>query len=204
MAADTVVELYHEHATAWVERRGSGLAERWWLDAFLAAMPREGRAVLDIGCGSGQPIAGHLIGRGCRLTGVDGAAALIEIARQTFPGQTWIASDMRHLPPLPRFHGLVAWHSVFHLKPDDQRPMFETFGRLGHPGAALLFTSGPAQGEVLGVFEGRPLYHASLDAAEYRHLLRDNGFEVLKHVENDPTCGGATIWLARKAPDADR
>lgn len=201
-AADSVVELYQEHATAWIKRRGNDHLERSWLDAFLTAMPRNGRDVLDIGCGAGQPIAGYLIEKDCRLTGVDGATALINIASEHFPDQTWLTADMRALPPLPRFHGLVAWHSLFHLKADDQRPMFETFGRLGHPDATLLFTSGPAQGEVMGVFEGRPLYHASLDAAEYRHLLQANGFKVLKHVENDPTCGGATIWLAQKVPDA--
>lgn len=108
---------------------------------------------------------------------------------------------MRDLPPLGRFHGLVAWHSFFHLTPQDQRPMFATFSRLSLPGAALLFTSGTTHGEAIGTFEGQPLYHGSLDSAEYCVLLRANGFEVVRHIENDPTCGGATIWLARKTSD---
>ncbi|MEY8841677.1 SAM-dependent methyltransferase, partial [Cribrihabitans sp. XS_ASV171] len=108
----------------------------------------------------------------------------------------------RALPPMGRFDGVIAWHSFFHLRPADQRAMFARFARLCRPGAALMFTSGPAQGEVVGSFAGRPLYHASLDSADYRRLLDRHGVEVRRHVAEDPTCGGATIWLARKGPDS--
>lgn len=197
-SADTVIDLYQRNATAWLALRGVDLVERDWLDRFLAAMPPDMRQVLDLGCGSGRPIAEYLIGHGCRITGVDGAPAMIDVARTTFPEHGWIAADMRKLPPLGRFHGLIAWHSLFHLKPEDQRPMFEAFRHHSHPGAALLFTSGTTQGEAIGTFAGRPLYHGSLDSDEYRRLLHSNGFDVIRHIEDDPECGGATIWLAKK------
>ena len=60
-----------------------------------------------------------------------------------------------------------------------------------------MFTSGPAHGEAIGSYKGEPLYHASLDAAEYRALLNANGFEVVAHVVEDPDCGGHTVWLAQ-------
>ena len=62
-----------------------------------------------------------------------------------------------------------------------------------------MFTSGPAAAVAIGEFEGEPLYHASLDPEEYRALLSENGFEVLRHVAEDPSCGGATVWLAQKS-----
>ena len=49
----------------------------------------------------------------------------------------------------------------------------------------------------MGTYQGEPLYHASLDSAEYRALLNAQGFEVLAHVIEDPNCGGRTIWLAQ-------
>jgi hypothetical protein len=60
-----------------------------------------------------------------------------------------------------------------------------------------LFTSGPAHGEAIGSYRGEPLYHGSLDEAEYRMLLDDHGFDVVTHVAEDPGCGGHTVWLAR-------
>ncbi|MEP3847423.1 MAG: SAM-dependent methyltransferase, partial [Paracoccaceae bacterium] len=59
-------------------------------------------------------------------------------------------------------------------------------------------TSGTSLGEAIGTFEGQPLYHGSLDATEYQSLLQTNGFDLVEHVEEEPTCGGATIWLAQK------
>ena len=61
-----------------------------------------------------------------------------------------------------------------------------------------MFTSGPQHGEVLGEFEGEPLYHGSLDPAEYRALLEENGFAVVAYVEADRSCGEHTIWLAQR------
>ncbi|WP_102110389.1 class I SAM-dependent DNA methyltransferase [Oceaniglobus roseus] len=201
-AAKEVIALYRAEAARWMAARGQALIERDWLRRFRALLPATAPEVLDLGCGSGRPMAAHLIGAGCRMTGVDAAASLLEAARRDFPAQRWIEADMRRLPDLGLFDGVLAWHSLFHLTPEDQRAMFPVFARLARPGAALMFTSGTEAGEAIGAFAGRPLYHASLDTAEYRALLEAEGFEVLRHVASDPDCGGATVWLARRrAPD---
>jgi hypothetical protein len=93
----------------------------------------------------------------------------------------------------------LAWDSFFHLTPDDQRRMFPIFAAHAAPGAALMFTSGPSQGEAIGSYRGDPLYHASLDPAEYTSLLNANGFSVVDRAVEDPACGGHTIWLAQHA-----
>ena len=104
---------------------------------------------------------------------------------------------MRTLSLDRRFDGILAWDSFFHLSPEDQRTMFPIFRRHAGPGAALMFTSGPSHGEAIGTYKGEPLYHGSLDGAEYRSLLHENGFEVVSHVIEDPACGHHTVWLSR-------
>lgn len=198
MGSERIVGLYEDNAAAWDAQRGRDLFERPWLERFRALVP-DGGEVLDLGCGSGEPIARWLIESGCALTGVDSSPSLIELCRTRFPGHEWIACDMRALELGRGFHGLLAWHSFFHLPPADQRPMFERFAAHLSPGGALMFTSGSTEGEAIGEWQGEPLYHGSLDTAEYRALLSANGFEVLDHVVSDPGCGYATIWLARKA-----
>ena len=76
--------------------------------------------------------------------------------------------------------------------------MFGVFGAHALPGALLMFTSGPAAGEAIGVLEGEDLYHASLSGSEYRHLLDLACFEVVAHAMEDPGCGGRTVWMARQ------
>jgi SAM-dependent methyltransferase len=194
--ADRIIGLYERHAFDWDRDRGRDLFEKPWLDRFLALVPAGG-PILDIGCGSAQPIAGYLIGKGCHVTGVDASPRLIGLCRSRFPQQTWLAADMRHLSLSRCYAGLLAWDSFFHLCPDDQRRVFSIFGRHAGPGAALMFTSGPSEGVAIGSYRGEPLYHASLSEAEYRSLLPQHGFEVVAHVAEDPECGGHTVWLAR-------
>lgn len=194
--ADRVIGLYRRHAAAFDRLRGRGLAERAWLDRFLAPLS-PGAGVLDLGCGAGEPIAAHLVARGFRVTGVDASPALLDMARDRFPDEEWMERDMRGLALGRRFAGILAWDSFFHLSADDQRGMFPVFRDHAAPGATLLFNGGTTAGVAVGEFEGEPLYHASLDGAEYRALLADAGFTVLAHRIEDPDCGGRTVWLAR-------
>jgi SAM-dependent methyltransferase len=200
--AGAIIDLYSRHADAFDRLRGREAHEGEWLDRFLARLPAAPE-VLDLGCGMGEPIGRYLIEAGARVTGVDASAPLLALARERLPAAEWIEADMRALGSAGNFggrtfDGVVAWHSTFHLGVEDQRAMFPAFSQIVRPGGALMFTSGSEHGESIGTFEGEPLYHASLDSAEYRRLLVVNGFDVVDHVAHDPTCGGAGIWLATK------
>ena len=196
-SADRIIDLYQRRAREWAEARGTTLFERPWLDRFTALLPPGGR-VLDIGCGSGEPIARHLIEQQFAVTGVDSAPAMIAICAARLPSATWQVADMRELALGRHFDGLLAWDSFFHLRPENQRAMFPIFGAHAAPNAALMFTSGTSLGEAIGTFHGEPLYHGSLHPAEYRALLAEQGFTVVSHAVEDPTCGGHTIWLAQR------
>jgi ubiquinone/menaquinone biosynthesis C-methylase UbiE len=196
-AADSIIDLYERHAHHFDRDRGRFLQEKAWLDRFLAHVQRGGK-ILDIGCGMGEPIARYSIDAGIRVVGIDSSPSMIGLCRARFPAAEWLVGDMRELELDRRFDGLLAWDSFFHLKPDDQRRMFPRFARHANPGAALMFTSGTSEGERIGSYRGEPLYHASLDTAEYEQLLSSNGFTVENHVQNDPDCGEHTVWLATR------
>jgi SAM-dependent methyltransferase len=198
--SERIVGLYQRHAAAWDRLRSPGsLFEKPWLDRFLKLIPA-GASILDLGCGAGLPISGYLIRQGYAVVGVDSSEPMIELCRTRFPQQEWIVADMRTLDLGRQFASVLAWHSFFHLSPEDQRTMFPIFAQHASPGAALMFTSGPQHGSVIAEFEGEPLYHGSLDPAEYTALLDRIGFAVVEHVAEDPTCGEATIWLAQARP----
>lgn len=138
-ASDRIIDLYERTATLWdAERRRVQLdGEREWFKRFLGHV-RPGAAVLDIGCGSGEPIAADLVARCHPVTGVDSAPSLIAMCRQRCPMRDWIIADMRRLDLGRVFGGIVAWHSLFHLTQDDQRSMFPRFARHAAPGAITL------------------------------------------------------------------
>lgn len=196
---ERIIGLYEENAAAWDRQRGRDLLEKAWLDRFLRLVP-EGGEILDVGCGMGEPIAGYLAALGYKVTGLDASPSLIALCQSRFPDHEWLVADMRTLDLGSRFNGILAWHSLFHLSPDHQRPMFARFALHARASAPLLFTSGTSHGEAIGEWEGEPLYHGSLDPSEYRRLLKAAGFTVRDHRVQDPECGGATIWLAQMSP----
>ena len=126
--AERIIGLYERHAEEWDKDRGRSLFEKAWLDRFLALLPQKA-SILDIGCGSAEPIARYLIEKGCEVTGIDSSPALIGMCKDRFPDQDWIVADMRTLSLDRRFDGILAWNSFFHLCPEDQRGMFPIFRR---------------------------------------------------------------------------
>ena len=77
-AADGIVPLYRRHAAAFDAARGRHLNERDWLDRFMH-LAGPAADLLDIGCGSGEPIARYLIEQGHRVTGVDASLPLLAL-----------------------------------------------------------------------------------------------------------------------------
>jgi predicted TPR repeat methyltransferase len=193
----SVSEIYQRHGEAWANARSKELIESSWLDRFSALLPAGG-TVLDLGCGSGLPIARELVRRGFDVTGVDSTPTMLSLFQRNLPDTPAYLMDMRQLALDRHFAGLLAWDSFFHLSPDEQRPMFARFQAHAAPGAALMFTSGTEEGCAIGALEGDPLYHGSLNSAEYRALLEAAGFEVVAQVVADPSCGHRTIWLAQQ------
>jgi len=188
-------EVYERHASTWDAERGRDLFEKVWLDRLLS-VTRPGDTILDVGCGSGEPIARYLIERGRNVCGIDFAAPMLAIAQRRFPDARWIEADMRHLDLGQAFSAVIAWDSFFHLDADEQRLVIPRLCRHVAPGGALLVTVGPSEGEVLGTVEGEAVYHASLSIDEYERRFSDAGLTIADFVANDPRCGDHSVLLA--------
>ena len=158
--------------------------------------------MLDLGCGAGEPIAAWIRAQGHALTGADASAAMLNMARARMPDATWLRCDMREMELGRTFDAVIAWDSLFHLSPDDQRRTLRRIADHLAPGGALLTTVGPRAGEAVGRVgpKGgeRPVYHASLSLADYARTLDRAGVEIRAFVAEDPGCGGHSVLMARR------
>ncbi|WP_316801516.1 class I SAM-dependent methyltransferase [Pedobacter frigidisoli] len=193
---ENVYLVYNKIAGWFSENRPTELIEKAHLDDLVDHIPADGH-VLDLGCGTGQPILQYLISKNLKVTGVDASKEILSIARKNFPESEFLLEDMRHLHLNQKFDAIIAWHSFFHLPINDQPAMFELFEKHLNINGILLFTSGTELGEAWGMNGGENLFHASLNTENYSQLLKKHHFEVLKHVVNDPDCGHANVWMAR-------
>ena len=187
--------VYQQNAQGWHKQRAADLGERAWLDQL--ALPAESR-VLDLGCGSGKPLADYFLAQGATLIGVDFAPAMIELARQHYPDADWIVADMTALPDLGVFDAIVSWDGFFHLSPDQQRASLPSILAMVKPQGRLLLTVGPGAGEVDGRVEGEQVYHASLSIEEYRSFLEQAGARLVTFCPEHEQTHGRSILLAER------
>lgn len=193
-------DVYQQNAAAYDAERSRALFEARWLARFTACLPAAGR-VLDLGCGTGEPIARWFIAEGFRVTGVDFADAMLDIARTRWPDGDWRQGDMREFDLGETFDGIIAWNSFFHLTVEEQRQVIQRMARHLTVGGSLLFTVGPDQGERSGRVAGKAVYHASLSPAEYAVLLQERGLRLTGFLAEDPDCNSHSVMMARKDGD---
>ncbi|WP_372574520.1 class I SAM-dependent methyltransferase [Ruegeria jejuensis] len=192
--------VYERNADWFARTRPQALIEKPWLDRFVALLP-DHASILDLGCGSGDPIAGYFLGLGHRVVGMDASQAMIRIARQRRPEGDWRLGDMRVLALPERFDGIIGWNSFFHLTQAEQRDVLPRMAGHLRARGALLLSVGPEAGEVAGQVGNDPVYHSSLSQSEYASILAKEGLRVVAFTPEDPDCYGMTLLLAQKGAD---
>jgi ubiquinone/menaquinone biosynthesis C-methylase UbiE len=69
--------VYELKAEKYDQERVKNLYEKTYLDQFISLLP-EDSAVLDLGCGAGEPIARYLIEKKVKVTGADYSKFLVK------------------------------------------------------------------------------------------------------------------------------
>lgn len=198
--ANQTRDVYDRQASTFDAQRSKSLFEARWLARFTACLPPGGR-VLDVGCGSGDPIARWFIAEGFSVTGTDYSPPMLDILRDRWPSGDWRLADMRSLELGERFDGLIAWNSFFHLTQDEQRAALPRFARHLKTGGTLLVTVGPREGETTGTVGGETVYHASLSPAEYATALENCGLRLTGFLAEDPETQQHSVLMAHKDKD---
>ena len=202
-------ESYNRIAAEWDEARVSFHgSERRYLDAMLEGLSAPAR-ILDLGCGTGRPIAEYVMAHGHRVTGVDQSEALLARARERFPEGEWIHSTIEDFDFATRnegrYDGAIAWDSLFHIERERHESILTNVHRALAPGARLMLTAGGSESQpaFTDTMFGREFFYDSHSPERLASLLRGLGFElVINEYMNLPTSGrdkGRIAIVARKA-----
>ena len=122
----SIQQVYDSNAQAFDRQRNKSLFEKKWLDIFCSHL-KSGDSILDVGCGSGTPIAEYFIQKQYKVTGVDFSPNMLKMTSERFPQQEWILQDMREIHLNRQFDGIISWNGFFHLNHKDQYDVFSKF-----------------------------------------------------------------------------
>ena len=181
-----------------------------YLDAFLDGLPIPS-SFLDLGCGTGRPIAESLLERGHRVTGVDQSAGMLELARRRLPAGIWIESRIEDFEPTERFDGIVCWDAMFHIERGCHEDLIHRMaGMLVGGGRLMLSFGGSDHPAFTDTMYGETFFYDSHPPELELEILRSSGFELLiSEFTNVPDGGrdkGRYVVVARLAKqerDAD-
>jgi cyclopropane fatty-acyl-phospholipid synthase-like methyltransferase len=176
-----------------------GFAARRYVELILEGLAH-GARVLDLGCGTGEPVARYAAERGFRVVCVDESEKMLEIARRVVPGAEFVRADMRELSLEGTFAAAVAWDSLFHVERERHREIFRKLWSLLDAGGRLLLSAGGTGHEgFTSEMYGRDFFYSGFAPEETVRLLASEGFAVELCEEDDPSSRGHIAVVARKA-----
>lgn len=193
------IDSYNLIVSQWKQFRDQSTINQCIVDMF-SLLPKKA-SVLDVGCGTGYPIAHWLAHQGCRVIGIDASLEMINIAKKmALPQATFIHTDILHYVPQEQFEGIIAFDSLFHLALNDQKHVITKLIQSLSVNGIFLMTHGKKHGEIQGEMFGQPFYYSSLATQEYVTLLQTLGMTILSIQEDyqEKTTGTRDLLLIAK------
>jgi SAM-dependent methyltransferase len=158
--------------------------------------------VLDLGCGSGMPVARDLTESGYSVTGVDISGVQIRRARELVPRAEFVRADVRAVEFTPdSLDAVVSLFALIHLPLDDQFPLLERVASWLRPGGLFVATTGYSA--WTGIEEnwldgGAPMWWSHADVATYRAWITSAGLAIEREDFVPEGDGGHALFWSRR------
>ncbi len=182
-------------APAFADMRNKFYSEQKYLDLLIKYL-QPASHILDVGCGSGHPIASYLIEQGFHVTGVDASKELLKIAEKKCPLMKCVYGDIRNVDIQNRYDAIVEWWCLFHLPKQDHETIIARCAAWLKEGGILEFTTGDH--EYVGISSNmlnQALPYFSLSPTCYEKYLKKYGFKILLKESDQPQ---HLVWIAKK------
>ncbi|HUB38367.1 MAG TPA: class I SAM-dependent methyltransferase [Streptosporangiaceae bacterium] len=172
-----------------------------WLSELGERIPA-GAAVLDLGCGSGLPVARDLTAAGCDVTGVDISEVQIRRAKELVPAAEFLRADISSVDFGPEsFDAVLSFFALIHLPLDDQLPLLRRIAGWLRPGGLFVATTGYwawTGYEENWLDGGASMWWSHADVATYRSWMDRAGLLIDREEFVPEGDGGhALFWTSR-------
>ncbi|MGV2828368.1 class I SAM-dependent DNA methyltransferase [Myxosarcina sp. GI1(2024)] len=170
------IEVYNRVAGIYSGQRSPSIG----LTEILKIVRRIGGelSILDLGCGTGFPIAVGIFDRSSYYMGVDSSGKMVDEFKKNVPGADCALGSMSSLSyPDDKFDLAFSFGSIFHLTPKEQKKLFTAVAKSVRIGGILVFTTGESEGYGTGKVCGEVIEHWSLGKSNYIQVLGNLGYD---------------------------
>ncbi len=149
------------------------------LGEFVSWLSKKAK-VLDVGCGTGVPVAKSLVERGFDVTGIDFSNNMLKLARENVPKARFVLKDITKLDfEADSFDGLTALYSIIHVPRKKHFSLFQSFHRILKPEGIMLICLGPDEWEGTDKYHDTEMFWSHYSPEKSLQLIRKAGFEII-------------------------
>jgi SAM-dependent methyltransferase len=147
---------------------------------LLESLPPAAR-VLDIGSGTGRPVAQDLAAAGHRVTGLDVSPVMVDLARAQVPGAEFVCADVREWTSAPEsWDAVCAFFPFLQMSRADTEGVLADIARWLVPGGSLSLVTVPMDAEDVPVeFLGRLVRLTSFAAPDLVSRVEAAGLRIV-------------------------
>jgi cyclopropane fatty-acyl-phospholipid synthase-like methyltransferase len=158
-----------------------GGARDQYLDRLLSLLS-DASDVLELGCGSGEPVTRRLAEQH-RVTGVDISAEQLRLAAERAPSARLLPASMLDVSfESATFDAVAAFYAITHVPRQHHADLLGRIAGWLRPGGVLVISMGATDdpGTVEEDWLGVPMYFSHYDAVTNQGLVQRAGFELVE------------------------
>lgn len=113
------VKFFDSIGVSYEDSYGKNIGLLKFLPKAISVFPAESK-VLDVGCGTGTPIASMIASAGHQVAGIDISPSMIELSRKAVPeGQFYVANMLEFVPRDQPINAVLAIFSLFFMSREE-------------------------------------------------------------------------------------
>ncbi|MBI3550711.1 MAG: class I SAM-dependent methyltransferase [Elusimicrobia bacterium] len=173
---DSISELFDNDRADFREQ------EEGYLSLLLSPLA-PASTVLDLGCGTGRPIAERIVALGHEILGIDASRGMLKLAERRLPGQRFIMDRIEQVQFDESFDAIVCWDALFHIPRRSHAGIIRKIYGWLRPGGRFMASSGGLVDESKDGFTdmmfGQEFFYDSLTPEQMVETVKGAGFKIL-------------------------
>lgn len=197
---------YDKIAETWAKER-EWYIEQPSIDETIAHLKPSAK-ILDVGCGSGKPIAAYLVEKGFDVYGLDISPNLLKHAAKIIPKEKLFEADLCEFTTKMHFDAIICWCTIFHVHAERHLTLLKKLHSFLVPAGVLCITFADTSLAIEDVpitiideytieseMFGERFCHSGRPASENSQLIKKAGFKIITDKIDQP---GNQVILAEK------